>query len=146
MLLVRTYLAPSSIHGIGLFAAEPIPAGSLVWAFDKTIDRVISDEEYKALLPIGQDFVWRYHFQEEDGTRIMCGDDARFMNHSDHPNLKDDPIGPTTAARDIAIGEELTCNYTNFDSAWMDKFMPGYTTHDCGAVCARGRACPKCGG
>ncbi len=31
MLRVRTYLAPSPIEGIGLFAAEPIPRGTLIW-------------------------------------------------------------------------------------------------------------------
>ena len=31
MLCVPTYLAPSAIEGFGLFAARPIPAGTVVW-------------------------------------------------------------------------------------------------------------------
>ena len=39
MLRVATRLAPSQIHGLGLFATEPIPAGTLVWDFDDPSDQ-----------------------------------------------------------------------------------------------------------
>ena len=38
MLRVRTYLAPSAIEGIGLFAEEPIPRGTLIWKHDDRFD------------------------------------------------------------------------------------------------------------
>jgi len=44
MILVRTYLAPSSIDGLGLFAAEDIPKGTITWEFYSEIDIVL--EEY----------------------------------------------------------------------------------------------------
>jgi uncharacterized protein len=34
MMLVETRLAPSAIHGIGLFAVRSIPQGTAVWEFD----------------------------------------------------------------------------------------------------------------
>ena len=41
---------------------------------------------------------------------MLNGDDARFLNHDDEPNT--DNSGPVTlAARDIAAGEEITCDY-----------------------------------
>jgi len=54
------------------------------------------------------------------GKRMVCGDNDRFMNHSTEPNIINDPSGfddecRMIAARDIAPGEELTCNYETFD-------------------------------
>ncbi len=52
------------------------------------------------------------------GSHVLCGDDARFCNHSDHPNCHDFPDadgGTTVAARDIGEGEELTSDYSRFD-------------------------------
>lgn len=45
---------------------------------------------------------------------VLCGDNARFMNHSFEPNC-DDRTGVTFALRDILAGEELTCDYRVFD-------------------------------
>lgn len=47
---------------------------------------------------------------------VLCGDNARFMNHSFEPNCDDDGGEFTTAARDIEAGEELTCDYRRFDA------------------------------
>ncbi len=50
---------------------------------------------------------------------MLCGDDARFFNHSDTPNCFDFPDergGTTVAARDIDPGEELTSDYASFDA------------------------------
>ena len=38
MLRVPTYLGPSSIHGIGVFAVERILAGAEVWRFSPGLD------------------------------------------------------------------------------------------------------------
>ena len=50
MLTVKTYLAPSALHGIGLFTAESIPANTTVWQYDEHVARINS--EY-LLLDIG---------------------------------------------------------------------------------------------
>jgi uncharacterized protein len=46
---------------------------------------------------------------------ILCCDDARFINHSNTPNMKidleADRYGIDIAARDISAGEELTVDY-----------------------------------
>jgi len=46
---------------------------------------------------------------------ILCGDDARFINHSDTPNIASDytldPYGADIAVRDIEAGEEITTGY-----------------------------------
>ena len=39
MLHVMTYVAPSSIHGLGVFATIPIAKGTLLWTFEEYFDR-----------------------------------------------------------------------------------------------------------
>ena len=115
MLRVRTYLAPSEIEGIGLFAAEPIPRGTLIWSFNPSFDmkvdlRQVPDDDVYV-----RETLMRYGYQpSEEPVYILCGDNARFMNHSATPNADD--VGDITIARvDIAAGEEITCNYAKFD-------------------------------
>ena len=114
MLLVKTYLAPSAIHGVGVFAGEPIARGTVIWRFDARIDRLLTRAEREALSEPARSFVETYAFPEtpDSDIHVLCGDDARFMNHSDRPNT-DNP-GDTIAARDIAPGEELLCDYGQF--------------------------------
>ena len=45
MLLVKTYLDRSPIHGLGVFAAEFIRKGTRVWRFVESFDRVYSDRK-----------------------------------------------------------------------------------------------------
>jgi hypothetical protein len=42
MLLVKTTIAPSTIHGIGLFADEFIPQGTRIWEFTPGFDLKLS--------------------------------------------------------------------------------------------------------
>lgn len=53
------------------------------------------------------------------GLYVLCGDDARFFNHSEDPNCfdfySDEEQDLTAARRDIRTGEELTCDYALFD-------------------------------
>ena len=55
------------------------------------------------------------------GRIILCFDDARFVNHSDTPNVATDyardPYGLDVALRGIAAGEELTMDYGGFEEA-----------------------------
>jgi SET domain-containing protein len=122
MLLVRTYLDRSNIHGIGLFAAEPIPKGTLVWRLHPTLDIQLSDETIASLATPARQQILKYTYKDLMlGTHVLCGDDARFFNHDPNPNCRDIPDregGTTTAARDIAAGEELTCDYASFDALY----------------------------
>ena len=45
MLLVKTHIAPSQIHNLGLFADEFIPAGTEVWRFTPGYDLELTVEE-----------------------------------------------------------------------------------------------------
>jgi uncharacterized protein len=120
MLLVKTYLAPSRIHGIGLFAAERIARGTILWRLHPALDIELTEAQVEALAGPAQEQVRKYTYCDHvRGTYVLCGDDARFFNHSDEPNCHDHPDaegGKTVAARDIEAGEELTSDYASFDA------------------------------
>jgi uncharacterized protein len=116
MLLVPTYLDQSPLHGLGVFASEVIPSGTAVWrftpGFDLELDPAVlarqPDHFRERLLHYG-------YIDPRLGRYILCCDDARFLNHSDDPNMTPDFTldrhGVDIAIREIAAGEELTVDY-----------------------------------
>lgn len=64
-----------------------------------------------------QDYVARYSYPhlEIDGVRIVDCDDGKFMNHTERPNTDFRVFDKGYAIVDIAAGEEITCNYFEFD-------------------------------
>ena len=120
MLLVPTRLAPSGIHGLGVFAAAPITEGTPVWRFAKGLDMEFSPDIVDGLPEHARTFFSHYGYLDRNMKRIiLCFDDARFVNHSDTPNVgtdyAQDPYGLDVALRDIAAGEEITMNYEDFE-------------------------------
>jgi SET domain-containing protein len=121
MMLVRTRVAPSAIHGLGLFAAQPTACGTPIWRFEPGFDRDFPAQEVAALPPLAQEHTrWFSWVSRENGHAILSGDHACFMNHSPTPNTGRPsdaaPTDTTVALRDIAAGEELTCDYCAFDA------------------------------
>jgi hypothetical protein len=121
MLLIPTRVAPSRIHGLGLFTLEPVPAGSRVWRFEPGFDHALSTAAVAALPePARRHVTWFGFVRPADGCWILSGDHACFMNHASPPNTGLPPGDPqaavTVALRDLAAGEELTCDYFAFDA------------------------------
>src|SRR5262245_20577126 len=86
MLHIETYLAPSPIHGIGLFAKRPIRRDTLIWEFIPGFDQELSNEDLERLDPFCRRRVLVYAFFNPWKSRyILCADDARFINHSSQP-------------------------------------------------------------
>ena len=125
MFLVRTNLGPSSIHGLGAFALEPIREGQVVWNFDSRFDVRFPLSELSSLPPAIQECLrTRGSVEMRQGEKIvvLCPDNSQFINHSTTPNLLDIEDGQKEVAlRDIAVGEELTCDYYTFDLAVHEK-------------------------
>jgi hypothetical protein len=114
MMMVESELRPSPIHGLGVFVLRPVRAGELIWRFDSRIDRVYTPEELASLPPHMQDYLETYcTWHEGAGVFVLCGDNGRYFNHSDTPSTISNGIsfGEDRAARDLAIGEELTSDY-----------------------------------
>ena len=128
MLLVKAILAPSDIEGLGLFAGQHIPKGTIVWKFVAGVDAVFDIAEIEALPEITQDICRRYAYLDQNSKKyVLCGDDARFENHSENTNTtgyypEGEPFGADVATRDIQIGEEITCDYRSFESDFSYKF------------------------
>jgi len=121
MLLVKTRVAPSSIHGLGLFAVDFIGHGTSIWRFQAGFDQELSPEQVAALPPLTREHVrWFSFVSQVTGRCILSGDHACFMNHAPDPNTgaphRPEPPVITLALRDIAAGEEITCDYHAFDA------------------------------
>jgi SET domain-containing protein len=124
MLLVKTKLALSPLHGLGLFAAEPIPKGKKVWLFTKGFDLRYTPQEVHWLPPLLKQTVMDYGYVwMVTGEVIYCSDNARFMNHVDAPNTaaSHPEAEDSIALRDIDEGEELTYSYYDEDGDWRRK-------------------------
>ena len=116
MLLVNASAGSSRIHGQGLIAHELIPEGTVIWALKPGFDVELTIEQFDELTPVVRQQVGRYVYTDmTTGKIVLCSDDAKYMNHSDTPNTR--TLGQqTTAVVDILPGEELTCDYSEFDA------------------------------
>jgi uncharacterized protein len=117
MLLVKTFLDKSKIHGIGLFTDQFISKGTIVQKFISGFDLTIDEKNLDKLPEAAKEQFLTYAYKNKNtGKYILCADNARFLNHSDNPNLiSDNPNEEIDiAVRDIQIGEELTVNYNDF--------------------------------
>ena len=117
MMLVRTYLSNSPIEGVGIYAAEPIKAGDVIWRLEPKFDVFFTQSDIEELPPHMQDFIARYSYPHmtKPGIWVLEFDNGRFMNHSEAPNTDFTHFAQGFAIRDIAAGEEITCNYHEFD-------------------------------
>ncbi len=115
-MIVRCYLAPSTIEGLGVFSTSHISHGDIVWRFDPEFDQVFSTDYVKRQPEHIREFLERYTYAHpsDPGLIVLDSDEGRFMNHKDKPNtdFSDPEIG--VALRDISAGEELTCDYGHF--------------------------------
>lgn len=122
MLLVRAKVKPSDIHGLGLFAAEDIPKGTVVWIYDPRHDQrfftqSVLDPGNKTYPPQFKEALLKYGYinRLNQSETILCCDDARFMNFATPTYEFNLELGKQycgeerlVARRDIKAGEELT--------------------------------------
>lgn len=95
----KTYIAPSLIHGQGLFAGEEIAEGEVIgWLRGE---------------PCSVDGSYVLWLSETEGFRVTC--ELRFINHSNTPNACYYDDLSVVALRAISVGEEITHNYESAD-------------------------------
>lgn len=64
MLLIRTEIRPSKIHGLGCFSIEKVKKGQIIWVFDPRIDTRFEVSEMYNLHDVAKEFVMIYGYQE----------------------------------------------------------------------------------
>jgi SET domain-containing protein len=121
MLLVKTYLDKSAIHGLGVFAGEFIRKGTKIWRFADGFDRAYSLKQFAKLPKPARDFLKLYGYRV-DGEILFTVDHDRHINHSDDPNtiLRN---GYAIARRNISKGVEITNDYREFDAGFCAAFL-----------------------
>jgi SET domain-containing protein len=97
-------VAPSPIHGQGLFAARTLPAGKLIGFYEGQ--------------QVEEDGIYVLWIEDEPGgswTGYDGCNEMRFMNHSDRPNAEMDGLA-CYALEEIGPGTEITIDY-----GWSDS-------------------------
>lgn len=124
MYLIRTFVAPSPVHGVGLFAKDLVAAGTRIWTHDPRFDIVFARHEIDEFPNSFRELFETYAYPHGalDNRFILELDNGRFMNHSAEPNTNFANPGEGWATRDIMAGEELTSDYSeifeNFDGTF----------------------------
>ena len=121
MMLIKTKVKESNIHGLGLFADEFIPKGTEIWRFTPGFDLKFTREQILAFPESLQIYFSKYSWRSHK-SKLYCfsSDDGKFFNHSDNPNVlseyrNNEEEVVTVAIRDIQVGEEILDNYNSFE-------------------------------
>ena len=109
----------------GVFLAEPVKAGQLLWRYDSRIDRIYSKAEVLSLPAIMQRYIETYSTWH-DGLKlwILCGDNGRHFNFTQLINISH-PIG-----KKVTVYGEL------YSALGTDKHTPAVYTLDGAAAYA----------
>jgi hypothetical protein len=123
MLLIKTHVGPSSIHGNGLFASEDAAIGKEIWRFLPPFDLTVAEEALADLPAAVREHLDFYAYRSHDlrGALVLPGDNAKFLNHCSSPNTVQRHFA-SFASRPIAIGDEITCDYGAFCVDWEGAF------------------------
>lgn len=116
MFLIDVYLDKSPIEGIGVFTKHAITKGTLIWKFDPRFDRLIPNTVWESQEGAVKSYLDRYCYPSRSRPDhiVFEADDARYMNHSNEPNCDFSREEAAYSLKDIASGEELTCDYNLF--------------------------------
>jgi SET domain-containing protein len=104
----------STLHGFGVFAAEPITKNTRI--IDYAGELVRNDEsEERETRYLAEGCIWVFRIDRTwSRDAAVGGNIARFINHSCRPNCWFEVVGQTIwirASRPIRAGEELTYDY-----------------------------------
>ena len=118
---------PSPVHGLGIFALKSIPTGTRWWSIEVGETIAISRAQFAALAQSASTpatdammagiQTYSIYLKAHD-LMVLIPDNGRFVNHSDVPNSAAGVNGTllySVALRDIAVGEEITEDYSTYD-------------------------------
>ena len=100
--------------GYGVFANRFIPKGSIVYVRDQ-LDQAFAPDDPMLSDPRYADHLEKYTYTEPTGTRVLCWDIGKYVNHCCHPSTLTTGYGFELALRDLWPGDELTDDYAIFN-------------------------------
>lgn len=115
MLRIKAFPAPSTTHGLGLFAGQDLREGQIIWQFNPFFDQVLGKRKFISLCRTLDDNALEHVLSstyKRHNRYYYLSDNARFINHDEqrcNVMLIDDHA--EVALRDIRAGEELLENY-----------------------------------
>jgi SET domain-containing protein len=124
MLVVKASVRPSALEGLGLFADQKIPKGTVIWKFNPLFDIMFDPAEVEKMPEDQQELIHRYaYLSKNTGKYVYSIDNSRFINHSATRANKIEILHPgeienrSIAIRDIEVGEEILVDYRTIDAA-----------------------------
>jgi SET domain-containing protein len=139
----RTIVRKSGVHGRGVFATRPIPAGDVIFEY---VGEVISWTEALRRHPHDPSDPHHTFYVHVDDDHVIDGkvggNSSRWINHSCEPNCEADQTDDgrvfVKALRDLAPGEELCYDYgLVIDERYTPALKKQYACH-CGTPSCRG--------
>ena len=121
MLLVKTHLGKSRIHGLGVFAGQPIRKNAKIWRFVYGFDRFYTRKRLAKLPKAARDYIKLHGYQWKNEILLSMDYDT-FMNHSETPNTFY-RNGYVIARHAIRKGSEITNDYRAFEAAFCAAFL-----------------------
>ena len=122
MFTVKTSIKPSKIHGMGVFLEENVVKNQKLWEFNPRFDLLFSVDEVENMCESTKELIKFYGYldkQQFNGWHVFHSGNDRFTNHSDMPNTipykLEDCQYMMIASKDMNIGEELTCDYNEYE-------------------------------
>ncbi|HYD91619.1 MAG TPA: SET domain-containing protein [Flavobacterium sp.] len=100
----------NDVIGYGVVATKFIPKGTITWVQDD-LDRIYTPEDIAGIDPLMLPHIDRYCFTNNKGHKVLCWDNAKFVNHSFNPSCMSTAYDFEIAIRDIHPGEQLTDDY-----------------------------------
>lgn len=100
----------NDVIGYGVVATKFIPKGTITWVQDD-LDRIYSPDDIAKVNPMMLPHLDRYCFTNSKGYKVLCWDNAKFVNHSFNPSCMSTAYDFEIAIRDIHPGEQLTDDY-----------------------------------
>jgi SET domain-containing protein len=125
MLLIKSTVKTSQIHGLGLFADQDISKGTVIWKFSPKLDLEINPADFDRLDQREKNYINFYGFRSKKTDNYhLSFDNVKFINHAKEGNITvdktiDDVEYPLVASRDIKAGEEILQDYFEFDEGHM---------------------------
>lgn len=96
--------------GYGVVATKLIPKGTITWVQDD-LDQIFTREQERKISEKMREQLEKYSFTNSKGEKVLCWDNAKYVNHSFRPSCMSTAYDFEIAIRDILPGEQLTDDY-----------------------------------